>query len=146
MSGIAPPSVASNLRARRAVGARGEADVGGGRYAGVMSMPSDPYEDLPYPDEPWGEPEEMDWVPPEDGWTPPVDWGTAPMTPVVASAAVAASAAPSRYPTALEALRTVFGYEGFRGDQAAIVEQVIGGGDAVVLMPTGGGKSITYQV
>ncbi|MFZ2240691.1 MAG: DNA helicase RecQ, partial [Gordonia amarae] len=48
--------------------------------------------------------------------------------------------------SAIEALRTVFGYDAFRGDQAAIVEQVIGGGDAIVLMPTGGGKSITYQV
>lgn len=43
-------------------------------------------------------------------------------------------------------LKEVFGYDDFRGDQAAIVSQVIGGGDAVVLMPTGGGKSITYQV
>ena len=46
----------------------------------------------------------------------------------------------------LDVLRTVFGYDAFRGDQAAIVEHVISGGDAVVLMPTGGGKSITYQV
>ncbi len=43
-------------------------------------------------------------------------------------------------------LKEVFGYDDFRGDQGAIVAQVIGGGDAVVLMPTGGGKSITYQV
>ncbi|WP_231563035.1 DNA helicase RecQ [Microbacterium mangrovi] len=43
-------------------------------------------------------------------------------------------------------LREVFGYDSFRGDQQAIVDQVIAGGDAVVLMPTGGGKSITYQV
>ncbi|MCT9819259.1 DNA helicase RecQ [Microbacterium sp. W1N] len=43
-------------------------------------------------------------------------------------------------------LKEVFGYDDFRGDQADIVAQVIGGGDAVVLMPTGGGKSITYQV
>lgn len=43
-------------------------------------------------------------------------------------------------------LKEVFGYDEFRGDQAAIVAQVIGGGDAVVLMPTGGGKSVTYQV
>ncbi|WP_428829742.1 DNA helicase RecQ [Gordonia hirsuta] len=43
-------------------------------------------------------------------------------------------------------MRTVFGYDDFRGDQAAIVEQVIGGGDAVVLMPTGGGKSLCYQI
>ncbi len=43
-------------------------------------------------------------------------------------------------------LHEVFGYDDFRGDQAAIVEQVVAGGDAIVLMPTGGGKSITYQV
>jgi len=43
-------------------------------------------------------------------------------------------------------LKEVFGYDAFRGDQEAIVAQVVGGGDAVVLMPTGGGKSITYQV
>lgn len=43
-------------------------------------------------------------------------------------------------------LKEVFGYDEFRGDQADVVAQVIGGGDAVVLMPTGGGKSITYQV
>jgi ATP-dependent DNA helicase RecQ len=43
-------------------------------------------------------------------------------------------------------LHEVFGYTAFRGHQAAIVEQVIGGGDALVLMPTGGGKSLCYQV
>ncbi|MCU4673912.1 DNA helicase RecQ [Microbacterium fluvii] len=43
-------------------------------------------------------------------------------------------------------LKEVFGYDDFRGDQQQIVAQVVGGGDAVVLMPTGGGKSITYQV
>nr|WP_240605826.1 DNA helicase RecQ [Planctomonas deserti] len=48
--------------------------------------------------------------------------------------------------TALELLRRVFGYESFRGDQQQIVDHVIGGGDALVLMPTGGGKSLCYQV
>jgi ATP-dependent DNA helicase RecQ len=43
-------------------------------------------------------------------------------------------------------LHDVFGYERFRGPQAAIVDHVIGGGDALVLMPTGGGKSLCYQV
>lgn len=43
-------------------------------------------------------------------------------------------------------LQDVFGYEQFRGPQQAIVEHVIGGGDALVLMPTGGGKSLCYQV
>jgi ATP-dependent DNA helicase RecQ len=49
-------------------------------------------------------------------------------------------------PRALEVLRRVFGYESFRGEQQAIVDHVIGGGDALVLMPTGGGKSLCYQV
>ena len=43
-------------------------------------------------------------------------------------------------------LRQTFGYEQFRGEQAAIVAHVIGGGDALVLMPTGGGKSLCYQI
>lgn len=43
-------------------------------------------------------------------------------------------------------LHDVFGYEQFRGPQQAIVEHVIGGSDALVLMPTGGGKSLCYQV
>ncbi|WP_112273432.1 DNA helicase RecQ [Lentzea terrae] len=47
---------------------------------------------------------------------------------------------------ALQVLQRVFGYPEFRGDQADIVEHVIAGGDALVLMPTGGGKSLCYQV
>jgi len=47
---------------------------------------------------------------------------------------------------ASEVLARVFGYESFRGDQQAIVQHVIQGGDALVLMPTGGGKSLCYQV
>ena len=47
---------------------------------------------------------------------------------------------------ALQRLRDVFGYNAFRGNQAEIIEQVAGGGDALVLMPTGGGKSLCYQV
>jgi ATP-dependent DNA helicase RecQ len=47
---------------------------------------------------------------------------------------------------ALHLLQTVFGYPSFRGQQAEIVAQVVGGGDALVLMPTGGGKSLCYQI
>ncbi|MFF9125822.1 DNA helicase RecQ [Streptomyces sp. NPDC014889] len=47
---------------------------------------------------------------------------------------------------ALATLRRVFGYEDFRGEQEAVVEHVVAGGDAVVLMPTGGGKSLCYQL
>ena len=46
----------------------------------------------------------------------------------------------------LTVLNRVFGYASFRGAQQEIVEQVIAGGDAIVLMPTGGGKSLCYQL
>jgi ATP-dependent DNA helicase RecQ len=48
--------------------------------------------------------------------------------------------------TALEILKTVYGYDAFRGPQERIVEHVIAGNDAFVLMPTGGGKSLCYQI
>ena len=116
----------------------------------------DPYEDLPWnpaePD-PWEDappPEEMDWEPQGPGYEPPLDWGQGPTTPVVTDPSTGSGngkrTTPARYATAREALHTVFGYDAFRGDQEAIVDQVIGGGDAVVLMPTGAGKSVTYQV
>ena len=47
---------------------------------------------------------------------------------------------------ALATLREIFGFDAFRGEQAAIVGHLVDGGDALVLMPTGGGKSLCYQL
>ncbi|MFZ1538008.1 MAG: DNA helicase RecQ, partial [Chromatiaceae bacterium] len=49
-------------------------------------------------------------------------------------------------PTPLDLLRRVFGYSDFRGAQERIIGRVIAGGDALVLMPTGGGKSLCFQI
>ena len=53
---------------------------------------------------------------------------------------------PTHQSSALTILGEVFGYADFRGPQAAIVDHVVKGGDALVLMPTGGGKSLCYQI
>ncbi|MDX1683356.1 MAG: RecQ family ATP-dependent DNA helicase, partial [Phycisphaeraceae bacterium] len=47
---------------------------------------------------------------------------------------------------ARDLLGEVFGFHGFRGDQEAVIDHVIAGGDALVVMPTGGGKSLCYQL
>ncbi len=48
--------------------------------------------------------------------------------------------------SAQQLLRTIFGYHAFRGEQETIIEHVVAGGDALVIMPTGGGKSLCFQL
>ena len=48
--------------------------------------------------------------------------------------------------TSQDVLHEIFGFDAFRGPQAEIIQHVVSGGDALVLMPTGGGKSLCYQV
>ncbi|WP_159501194.1 DNA helicase RecQ [Microbacterium sp. 18062] len=79
-------------------------------------------------------------APPDDGWLPPADAEALPSGPAAAPRRDFTGADP------LVVLKEVYGYDAFRGEQADIVAQVVGGGDAIVLMPTGGGKSVTYQV
>jgi ATP-dependent DNA helicase RecQ len=53
---------------------------------------------------------------------------------------------PAGWDEAVRVLRQVFGHKDFQGHQAEAIKQVVGGGDAIVLMPTGGGKSLCYQI
>ncbi|GLI27832.1 ATP-dependent DNA helicase RecQ [Agromyces rhizosphaerae] len=110
----------------------------------------------PEPDD-WWDPDAVAPPDPDDAPPPELEWETAvpggaefaPAAGPVASVAApqpVSAAAPARFADAHEALHAVFGYDDFRGHQAEVIAHVAGGGDAVVLMPTGAGKSLCYQV
>lgn len=88
-----------------------------------------------------------DWPLPEEPPYDPEYDGVPDIAPRATTAAPTGPAAGSHTgQSPLAVLREVWGYDDFRGEQAAIVDTVIAGGDALVLMPTGGGKSLCYQV
>ncbi|WP_282837780.1 DNA helicase RecQ [Microbacterium flavum] len=124
----------------------------------------DPYADVPWDVDELTPPDEEGFAPPPefDGYAGALARATASGGSAGGAPAAGASAARTARPATTvprprlgrdrsgedprAVLKDVFGYDEFRGDQAAIVAQVVAGSDAIVLMPTGGGKSITYQV
>jgi ATP-dependent DNA helicase RecQ len=122
--------------------------------------PYDPaYDDAPPPTDDDAPPDLFDVppdplaVPPDPFDAPPDDTLFAAPPPDRSRSRARAQRAPAPpppddqpRPTPLDVLHRVFGYESFRGQQAEAIETLVTGGDALVLMPTGAGKSLCYQV
>ncbi|WP_367731826.1 DNA helicase RecQ [Microbacterium sp. LMI1-1-1.1] len=116
-------------------------------YADAHPEPYGVYDD-PYAGADW-DPDLF--APPEDpdAPPPPMDATASPFARAAVATGTAKTLPSARDFTGRDprdVLQEVYGYDAFRGDQADIVQHVVDGGDAVVLMPTGGGKSVTYQV
>jgi ATP-dependent DNA helicase RecQ len=111
-----------------------------------------PTDDAPLTDDPPYDPAYDDAPPADTGYDPappPADVGYDAASPHLVRARPVRTPPPpddGPRPTPLDVLHRVFGYEAFRGAQAEVIDTVVAGGDALVLMPTGGGKSLCYQV
>ncbi|MFD4985875.1 DNA helicase RecQ [Streptomyces sp. NPDC058374] len=113
--------------------------AGGGTpaHGGPEGFPDDLFEGSPFEEDPFGDAPFPDEEFPEDGLREELS-GAFPE---------GGGEAPGHdRRDALATLRSVFGYDAFRGDQEAVIDHLVAGGDAVVLMPTGGGKSLCYQI
>lgn len=79
------------------------------------------------------------------------DWGYIPKTfPLIDPGPVLPSEATKTYPThsrlARKILKSTFGHDSFRGEQEKVFNRVYNGGNTIAVMPTGGGKSLIYQM
>ncbi|WP_081681035.1 DNA helicase RecQ [Cellulomonas sp. URHD0024] len=104
--------------------------------------PFDPFYDAPPPDDSSG----PDGSRPPGSAAPGRDRPAPPPRPDIPRAVAEVLSPDAAVAAAAAVLQDVWGYDDFRGEQAEIVATVIRGGDALVLMPTGGGKSLCYQV